>query len=168
MSLKVQLEMCFSIASGMEYLIKLRYIHRDLAARNCIVYSNNNVKVSFLSLCEDTYSNDYHLLNGVPVPLRWLSPEAIQAENYSEKSDVWSFGVTMWELFSAGEQQPYGEFDNEKVLEGICKDLRLAKPGDCPQSAYEVMQKCWIVDTSKRPSFEELTSLIADINIDGE
>ena len=159
--------MSYSIASGMEYLIKLRYIHRDLAARNCIVYPDSNVKVSFLSLCEDTHSSDYHLLNGIPVPLRWLSPEAIQAENYSEKSDVWSFGVTMWEIFSRG-QQPFSDFKDEEVLEKVCKDLRLPKPLQCPQLVYEVMQKCWIVDTAKRPSFEELTSLIAEVNLDAD
>lgn len=161
-SSSARLHMAFCIASGMEYLIKLHYIHRDLAARNCIPYVTNNVKVSFLSICEDLYHDDYYLLNSIPVPLRWLSPEAIRSEAYSEKSDVWSFGVTMWEIFSGGKT-PYSDCKNDKVLDGVCKELRLPMPRGCPQNVFGIMKQCWIADSNQRPSFEELTSLISEI-----
>ena len=155
------------IAQGMEYLVSLRYIHRDLSTRNCIAISNQKVKISFLSLCEDTFKDDYYLLNDVPVPLRWLSPEAITNESYSEKSDVWSFGVTLWEVFSGG-QKPYFDYDNEQVREGVCRDLRLPLPEKCPLHVYELMKKCWIVDKNERPSFQELVSEMSESFKTGE
>lgn len=159
-----RVNMAFCIASGMDYLIKHHYIHRDLAARNCIPYPDNNVKVSFLSICEDLYSEDYYLLNNIPVPLRWLSPEAIQTESYSEKSDVWSYGVSIWELFSGGKR-PYADCKNESVLDGVCKDMRLTMPNSCPDAVYEVMTKCWLNDATQRPSFDELTCMLSEINV---
>lgn len=162
-----RLNISFGVASGMEYLIKQRYVHRDLAARNCVVFPNNGVKVSFLSLCEDVYSDDYYLLNDIPVPLRWLSPEAIKSGHYSEKSDVWSFGVTMWEIFSGGKK-PYADLDNKEVQESVCSDVRLPTLVECPKHVTAVMERCWLVDISQRPTFEELTCAIAEINLDKE
>ena len=159
-----RLKMAACMASGMEYLIQLHYIHRDLACRNCIPYPDHSVKVSFLSICEDLYHDDYYLLNNIPVPLRWLSPEAIQSEAYSEKSDVWSFGVTVWEMFSHGAT-PYGDVRNDKVVQGVCKELRLTQPAGCPLAVYEVMQQCWLTDVNARPTFLQLTNMLNDINL---
>jgi len=161
------LNMAYSIASGMEYLVRLRYIHRDLSTRNCIVMNENNIKISFLSLCEDVYKDDYYLLNNIPVPLRWLSPEAILNEAYSEKSDVWSFGVTIWEIFSAGKR-PYVEYDNEKVRDGVCKDLRLPALAGCPPVVYDIMKRCWNHIAGERPSFKDIVLLINEINLEKE
>ena len=159
--------MALDIAQGMEYLVSLRYIHRDLSARNCIAITNQKVKISFLSLCEDTFKDDYYLLNDIPVPLRWLSPEAITDESYSEKSDVWSFGITLWEVFSGG-QKPYLDYDNEQVRDGVCQDLRLPLLEKCPLQVYELMKKCWIVDTNERPSFHELVREMSESFKSGE
>ena len=157
-------DMCTQIATGMAYLVRMRYIHRDLAARNCVTFAGNRVKVAFLSLCEDTYTQDYYLLNGIPVPLRWLSPEAILHEKYSEKSDVWSFAVVMWEIFTLG-RQPYDEYNDQTVADGVCKDLRLPKPVSCPYDVYALMVRCWNVDVQKRPCFDELATVLADVKI---
>jgi len=158
------LGMSICIANGMDYLVKQQYMHRDLAARNCVVRSNKSVMVSFLSLCEDTYKDDYYSLNDVPVPLRWLSPEAIQEESYSVKSDVWSFGITIWEVFSLGEK-PYSSLDNEAVLKGVCADLRLTKPDNCPDSVYGILEKCWNATSSERPIFADLKTLLSDAKV---
>ena len=158
------LGMSICVANGMDYLVKQHYMHRDLAARNCVVRSNKSVMVSFLSLCEDTYKDDYYSLNDVPVPLRWLSPEAIQEDSYSEKSDVWSFGVTVWEIFSLGER-PYSDLSNEAVLKGVCADLRLKKPDNCPGSVYDILVKCWSATSSERPSFADLKTLLSDAKV---
>jgi len=164
LSVDARTHMCSQIANGMAYLISLRYIHRDLAARNCIAQPNR-VKISFLSLCEDTYHNDYHLLHDVPVPLRWLSPEAIQQELYSEKSDIWSFGVVCWEVFSMGEA-PYSEMSNEAVLKGVTQSLRLKQPVDCPPNVYNLMMRCWQEDYHQRPEFEEVAHTLNGICFD--
>ncbi|XP_066926896.1 inactive tyrosine-protein kinase 7-like [Clytia hemisphaerica] len=165
LSIHERLDMSMCVANGMDYLIAQHYMHRDLAARNCVVRANKSVSISFLSLCEDTYKDDYFSLNDYPVPLRWLSPECIQEENYSEKSDVWSFGITVWEIFSNGDR-PYANFDNDAVLKGVCLDLRLTKPKDCPDSIFHIMESCWLKEASERPSFADLKSAINDVKID--
>lgn len=157
-----RLQMCLCIVNGMDYLVKQGYIHRDLAARNCVVKSNKDVMISFFSLCEDVYQEDYYNIHGIPVPLRWLSPEAIESEAYSEKSDVWSFGVTVWEVFASGEQ-PYSGHNDEHVHKNILADLRLSIPSGCPQSVFEILEKCWVSDADKRPTFSELASMFADV-----
>ena len=159
-----RLNMCTCVVKGMDYLVKQGYIHRDLAARNCVVKSDKSVLISFFSLCEDIYKDDYYNLNDIPVPLRWLSPEAIQSEEYSEKSDVWSFGVTMWEIFSCGAQ-PYADHDNEYVHKHLCTDLKLEIPDGCSKPVYEIMDKCWYADVNRRPTFSELSNMVTDVEV---
>lgn len=159
-----RLGMSLCVVNGMDYLIKQGYIHRYLAARNCVVKSNNSVMVSFLSLCEDSYREDYYNIHEIPVPLRWLSPEAIQSEAYSEKSDVWSFGVTVWEVFASGEQ-PYSGHDDKYVHKNVGTDLRLSAPSGCPDAVFTIMERCWASDVNERPSFSDLAVMVTNVEI---
>ena len=126
---------------------------------------NLDIKVAFLSICEDTYAMDYYMLNGASVPLRWLSPEAVEDEDYSDKSDVWAFAVTAWEVYSPG-QQPYSEMQDEEVLKGIRKDLRLPRPSGCSMEVYKILETCWAADPEARPKFDELVSAFASVQVD--
>lgn len=160
-----RLGMSICVANGMDYLIKQHYIHRDLAARNCLVRSNKSVVVSFLSLCQDTHKADYFGLNGVPVPVRWLSPESIQEERYTEKTDVWSFGVTVWEVFSGGDR-PYASFTDDDIVKGVPLDLRLTKPKVCPVEVFDIVKACWETKADDRPTFAELKASITDVKLE--
>lgn len=162
-SSSARLHMCTCIAKGMSYLATLNYVHRDLAARNCILFSQNEVKVSFLSLCNTTYKDDYYLLNNLLAPVRWLAPESIREDIYNEKTDVWSFSVTMWEIFSS-EVQPFYGVSNEEVVNRIGKDLQFTIPSNCPKTLYKIMTRCWLVNAFDRPTFDELLSLMAEIS----
>lgn len=162
-----RLGMSMSVVNGMDYLVRQHYIHRDLAARNCLVRPNKSVVISFLSLCEDTHKEDYHMLNGVPVPLRWLSPESMNEEKYTEKSDVWSFGVTVWEIFTGGDRpRPYNAFSDEDVLNGVPLDLRLTKPKVCPEELFYIVSECWDNSPDARPTFSELKKRIGGVNVE--
>lgn len=159
-----RLGMSICVVKGMDYLVKQGYIHRDLAARNCVVKSNQSVMVSFFSLCEDTYREDYYNIHAVPLPLRWLSPEAMESENYSEKSDVWSFAVTVWEVYSSGAR-PYAEHEDTYVYKHISNDLRLSIPSECPKDIVNILEKCWQNEPENRPTFSELVDLMTSADI---
>lgn len=148
---------CSQLLSGMNYLSSKKFVHKDLAARNCMIDRDLNVKIGFLRLSCDVYSAEYCRLNNMQVPLRWMPPEAIFDGKFSEKSDVWSYGVLTWEIFACG-QMPYHDRSNEEVLECIKDDLRLPKPDDCPETVLEVLQKCWEWNPLDRPTFQELSN----------
>lgn len=148
---------CSQVLSGMNYLSSKKFVHKDLAARNCMIDRDLNVKIGFLRLSCDVYSAEYCRFNNMQVPLRWMAPEAIFDGKFSEKSDVWSYGVLTWEIFACG-QTPYHDRSNEEVLECIKDDLRLPKPDDCPETVLEVLQKCWEGNPQDRPTFQELSN----------
>ena len=130
-----------------------------------MVTKNLQIKVGFLSLSYDLYSGEYYRFNNVLIPLRWMPPEAIFHDEYSEKSDVWSYGVFMWEVYSMGEK-PYHQRSDEEVLKCVKDDLRLAGPKTCPENVTEVMEKCWEGNPLARPTFTEVLNEISGISVD--
>uniref|UniRef100_A0A452UP04 Receptor tyrosine kinase like orphan receptor 2 n=1 Tax=Ursus maritimus TaxID=29073 RepID=A0A452UP04_URSMA len=146
------------IASGMEYLSSHHLVHKDLATRNVLVYDKLNVKISDLGLFREVYSADYYKLMGSALlPIRWMSPEAIMYGKFSVDSDIWSYGVVLWEVFSYG-LQPYCGHSNQDVVEMVRSRQVLPCPDDCPAWVYALMIECWHEFPSRRPRFKDIHS----------
>ena len=161
-----KLNICAAVASGMNYLTNHGYVHKDLAARNCLVNKAFNVKTSFLSLNQGTYPKEYYNRKGELIPLRWMAPEALDGD-YSDMSDVWAFGILMWEVYTEGVL-PYEERPDEEVLHSVADDLRLTKPDGCPGKIYKMMEQCWADDKEDRVTFGELCEDILEIPRESE
>jgi tyrosine-protein kinase len=145
------------IACGMNYLEEQRFIHRDLAARNILLASQHQAKISDFGLSR-ALGNDheyYRAMQGGKWPLKWYAPESYNYGTFSHKSDVWSFGVTIWEMYSFGEV-PYGELKGSDAIKIIEEGDRLKQPEACPDQIYELMRRCWRYDAEERPTFKEL------------
>ncbi|XP_053723271.1 ephrin type-A receptor 8 isoform X3 [Synchiropus splendidus] len=149
------------IAAGMTYLSDLGYIHRDLAARNILVNSNLVCKVSDFGLSrvlEDDPDAAYTTTGG-KIPIRWTAPEAIAYRKFSSSSDVWSYGVVMWEVMSYGER-PYWNLTNRDVIKSVEEGYRLPAPMGCPASLHTLMLDCWQKDRSERPRFCQIVTVL--------
>jgi serine/threonine protein kinase len=133
-----------------------------LAARNILVGEGETCKISDFGLSRETEENVYNVKTGGKIPVRWTPPEAIHYRKFSEKSDVWSFGVLLWEVMSYGSQ-PYAEWGNQQVLREVDKGYRLPCPQDCPDCIYYVMMKCWDKDDKSRPKFAEIKEELEDL-----
>ena len=155
-----KLNLCASVASGMNYLTSHGHVHKDLAARNCLVDKCFNVKISFLSLNQGTYPKEYYKRDEELIPLRWMAPEALKGE-YDEMSDVWSFAVLVWEVYTEG-LLPYEERSDEEVLKCVSSDLRLTKPPSCPGKIFKMLEQCW-EETNIRPTFGQLCDDFSEI-----
>ncbi|XP_071071425.1 ephrin type-A receptor 1 isoform X3 [Dasypus novemcinctus] len=144
------------IAAGMSYLSDHNYVHRDLAARNILVSQSLCCKVSDFGLTRllDNFDGTYETQGG-KIPIRWTAPEAIAHRLFTTASDVWSFGIVMWEVLSFGDK-PYGEMSNQEVMKSIEDGYRLPPPVDCPAPVYELMKNCWAYDRARRPHFHQL------------
>ncbi|XP_045603194.1 tyrosine-protein kinase transmembrane receptor Ror isoform X1 [Procambarus clarkii] len=144
------------IAAGMEYLASHHYVHRDLASRNCLVGENLTVKISDFGLSRDIYSSDYYRVQSKSLlPVRWMPPESILYGKFTTESDVWSFGVVLWEIFSYG-LQPYYGYNNQEVIDMIRSRHLLPCPEDCPPRIYALMVECWHETPNRRPTFREI------------
>ncbi|KAK6989783.1 tyrosine-protein kinase transmembrane receptor ROR1-like isoform X1, partial [Biomphalaria glabrata] len=144
------------VSAGMEYLASHHFVHRDLAARNILVADGLSVKISDFGLSRDVYSSDYYRVQSKALlPVRWMPPEAILYGKFTTDSDVWAFGVVLWEIFSYG-LQPYYGFSNQEVIEMIRSRQILACPEECPARIYGLMVECWHEMPGRRPAFREI------------
>ncbi|XP_070706262.1 tyrosine-protein kinase ABL1 isoform X1 [Pempheris klunzingeri] len=150
----VLLHMATQISSAMEYLEKKNFIHRDLAARNCLVGENHLVKVADFGLSRLMTGDTYTAHAGAKFPIKWTAPESLAYNKFSIKSDVWAFGVLLWEIATYG-MSPYPGIDLSQVYELLEKDYRMDRPEGCPEKVYELMRACWRWNPSERPSFAE-------------
>ncbi len=158
--------MCIQIACGMKYLSSKNYIHRDLAARNVLVGDNNIVKISDFGMSRNLYSSHYYVMaSRGAVPIRWMARECF-SKKFTSKSDVWSFGVTMWEVFTLGKNAPYEEMTDFEVLQDTVKAERklLSVPDKCPSDVSSIMLKCWRDDPDDRPDFDTLYDLLLPLS----
>lgn len=157
------LSMSVQIASGMEYLSSQHFVHRDLACRNCLVGENLCVKISDFGMSRDVYTCDYYKVGGSRMlPVRWMAPESIMYGKFTLESDVWSFGVVLWEIYSFGKQPYYGN-SNEHVVKLIQQGILLSPLDTCPAQVCDVMRKCWSSDPHDRPKFPEILAQLKNI-----
>ncbi|XP_055350318.1 tyrosine-protein kinase receptor Tie-1-like [Paramacrobiotus metropolitanus] len=150
----------YQISRGMEFLHSRAILHRDLAARNVLLFDTNVVKISHFGMAQRGPMYTCHLQG--PLPVRWMPPEAIENRLFTQPSDVWSFGVVLWEMFTMGatpyaathciQKQSVGDF-----LAGLKNGLRLDKPMTCPEFIYHLMQQCWQLSPEDRPNFAVLS-----------
>uniref|UniRef100_A0A8C9W4K3 Tyrosine-protein kinase n=1 Tax=Scleropages formosus TaxID=113540 RepID=A0A8C9W4K3_SCLFO len=163
LSQETLLGMCLDVCEGMAYLESTNFIHRDLAARNCLVSESQVVKVSDFGMTRFVLDDQYTSSFGSKFPVKWSAPEVIHYSKFSSKSDVWSFGVLMWEVYNEG-RMPYENRTNGEVVEAISAGLRLLKPRLAPEMVYQLMEWCWKEVCEQKPKvFFVLLSAIAKV-----
>uniref|UniRef100_A0A8C4HSY2 receptor protein-tyrosine kinase n=1 Tax=Dicentrarchus labrax TaxID=13489 RepID=A0A8C4HSY2_DICLA len=146
------------IASGMKYLSDMSYVHRDLAARNILVNSNLVCKVSDFGLSR-VLEDDPEAAYTTRIPIRWTAPEAIAYRKFTTASDVWSYGIVMWEVVSYGER-PYWDMNNQDVIKAMEEGYRLPAPMDCPVVLHQLMLDCWERERAERPTFSQILNML--------
>ncbi|NXV06858.1 FES kinase, partial [Cettia cetti] len=153
---KELIKMTENAAAGMEYLESKHCIHRDLAARNCLVTERNTLKISDFGMSREEEDGIYASTGGMKqIPVKWTAPEALNYGRYTSESDVWSFGILLWEAFSLGAV-PYANLSNQQTREAVEHGMRLDPPEQCPEEVYQLMKRCWEYDPHKRPSFSTI------------
>ncbi|XP_062977026.1 protein-tyrosine kinase 6 isoform X2 [Elgaria multicarinata webbii] len=151
-------DMASQVADGMCYLESQNFIHRDLAARNILVGENNICKVGDFGMAR-LIKDDVYLSYSHNIPYKWTAPEALSHGRYSIKSDVWSFGILLYEIVTRG-QNPYPGMTNGEVFKHVQTGFKMHCPYKCPPMMYSIMCKCWKINPNERPDFKHLTGLL--------
>ncbi|KAM6895041.1 tyrosine-protein kinase Tec isoform 2-T2 [Lycodopsis pacificus] len=160
-SLGSLLSICLDVSEGMEHLEANGFIHRDLASRNCLVNDSLVVKVSDFGMTRYVLDDQYTSSLGAKFPVKWSPPEVFNFCKYSSKSDVWSYGVLMWEVFTEG-RMPFEQNQNHEVVTLVTRGHRLYRPKMAPTAIYDIMQLSWLERPDDRPSFSQLCLMISD------
>nr|CAD13249.1 tyrosine kinase [Schistosoma mansoni] len=157
-------ELMHQVALGMAYLESCKFVHRDLAARNVLLVTRHFAKISDFGMSKAlNFGSDYYrAATAGKWPLKWYAPECIYYFRFDSKSDVWSYGITLWEVYSYGER-PYRDMKGAQILAMLDQGLRLSRPSRCPESIYSIMQQCWNFEGVHRPTFAELVLTISRI-----
>nr|XP_055218333.1 insulin receptor-related protein isoform X2 [Gorilla gorilla gorilla] len=156
------IQMAGEIADGMAYLAANKFVHRDLAARNCMVSQDFTVKIGDFGMTRDVYETDYYRKGGKGLlPVRWMAPESLKDGIFTTHSDVWSFGVVLWEIVTLAEQ-PYQGLSNEQVLKFVMDGGVLEELEGCPLQLQELMSRCWQPNPRLRPSFTHILDSIQE------
>lgn len=160
------------VTKGMEYLAQKKFVHRDLAARNCMLDESYTVKVADFGMARDVFDKEYYSVQDhrkAKLPVKWMAIESLQTQKFTTKSDVWSFGVLMWEMLTRGAS-PYPEVDPYDVTHYLMKGRRLPQPQYCPDPLYSIMLECWDPEPDRRPCFATLVSAVSSIlsSLEGE
>nr|XP_057946159.1 tyrosine-protein kinase receptor TYRO3-like [Doryrhamphus excisus] len=160
LSMHVLVQFMLDVSRGMEYLSSHNIIHRDLAARNCMLDENMVVCVADFGLSKKIYTGDYYRQGSVSkLPVKWIALESLADNVYTTQSDVWAFGITMWEVMTRG-QTPYPGVENSEIYEYLIRGERLKKPAECRQDIYDIMHSCWSPVPKCRPTFQHLVGML--------